>query len=158
VLTIGEHHRLVTALFASGVIFLTYTVIPWLDERMKKDLYRLPSNDYQEGKDLSSNNKEVEAVKDGVQQSPLDRALKLLLLNQKLTPRETEITVLLLKGLTNREITAQLCISKNTLKTYLHNFYQKYGGTLKRELLSLVLNKKTYAPAAGKATPLNVNR
>lgn len=143
-LKIGEHHRLVTALFAAAAIFLTYTVIPWLNERMQKDLYRFLSNDYNEGENAGNNELKAAARESKAQQSALGRALKLLLPHQKITPRETEITALLLKGLTNREIAAQLFISENTLKTHLRNIYPKFGVAQKRELLSLVLDEKNH--------------
>ncbi len=135
---IGEHYRLVTALFAATAIFLTFSVIPWLNERIQMDLLRF-FNKGQEDK------KYLESMKDQGGESLLSRATKMLLPDQKLTPRETEITTLLLKGLTNRKIAEQLFISENTLKTHLKNIYPKFGITQKRELLSLTLkNKETY--------------
>ncbi|MCM2322125.1 MAG: LuxR C-terminal-related transcriptional regulator [Oligoflexia bacterium] len=44
-----------------------------------------------------------------------------------LTPREKEIAELLVRGLSNREIMAQLFISKPTLKTHVNRIYKKLG-------------------------------
>jgi DNA-binding CsgD family transcriptional regulator len=134
-LQIGEHHRLVTALFAAAAIFLTFSVIPWLNERMNKDFQR------------SFNSKEDNESSTG--QSLLDRAIELLLPGYKLTPREMEITALLLKGLINREIAEQLYISENTLKTHLRHIYPKFGVAQKRELLSLAADKSKDTPISG---------
>lgn len=46
-------------------------------------------------------------------------------LRQELTPRETEILELVVKGATNKEIGAALCISENTVKMHLANILEK---------------------------------
>lgn len=127
-LEIGEHYRFVTALFAAAAIFLTFIVIPWLNERIQMDF---PWS-------LKKGEKEQRSG----EQDPLEIAKELLLSGEHLTPRETEITVLLLKGLGNKEIAEQLFISENTLKTHLRNIYWKFGVGKKRELLSLVVDKR----------------
>jgi len=43
----------------------------------------------------------------------------------RLTLREIEILRLIAEGLTNREIAQRLCLSENTIKTYIQNLYQK---------------------------------
>lgn len=43
----------------------------------------------------------------------------------ELTPRETEILSLLVKGASNKEIAAQLFISPNTVKNHLHRILEK---------------------------------
>lgn len=123
----GEQHRLVTALFAAAAIFLTFSVIPWLNERMRKDFQRSPEHK-EEGE---------KSAREGF----MDKVLEFSIPGQKLTPREMEVVALLLKGMTNREIAAQLFISENTLKTHLRNIYPKFGITKKRELFSLVTGK-----------------
>jgi DNA-binding NarL/FixJ family response regulator len=42
-----------------------------------------------------------------------------------LTPRETGIVRLVAQGLPNKEIADQLFISEGTVKTHLHNIYEK---------------------------------
>lgn len=51
-----------------------------------------------------------------------------------LTPQETIIATLLLKGHSNHEITQELFISINTLKTHLKNIYRKTETANRREL------------------------
>jgi len=150
-LQIGENYRLVTALFAVAAIFLTYTVIPWLNQRMQKDLYCFLGAEQKDGE--SAGDQDSDAGENRAQESLLDRAVKLLLPAQKLTPRETEIISLLLRGMTNKEIAARLYISENTLKTHLKNIYPKFGVSHKRELLFLVLEEKNI-PTRGGNTPL----
>ncbi|MCG2769451.1 MAG: response regulator transcription factor [Anaerolineae bacterium] len=43
----------------------------------------------------------------------------------RFTLREIEILRLIAEGLTNREIAQRLCLSENTIKTYIQNLYQK---------------------------------
>lgn len=42
-----------------------------------------------------------------------------------LTPRETEILIMMAAGATNMEIAEKLCISIHTVKTHIYNIYQK---------------------------------
>ena len=46
---------------------------------------------------------------------------------EPLSPRETEILVLLATGASAPEIARQLCLSPSTVKTYLHHLYEKLG-------------------------------
>lgn len=137
-LKIGEQYRLVTALFAATAIYLTYTVIPWLNNRMQQDYCQFASNENAEGGEEIAGAQQKEAEGGGAAESPLAKAVKLLLPDQKLTSRETEIVALLLRGMANRDIAARLFISENTLKTHLRNIYHKYGISHKRELLYMV--------------------
>jgi DNA-binding CsgD family transcriptional regulator len=141
-LEVGEHFRLLTALFAAAAIFLTYTVVPWLNELIQKDRFLSSEKKYGEG----TQEPEVATGEDRLGQSPFCRAVKLLLPDQKLTHRETEIVALLLKGLANGEIAAQLHISENTLKTHLRRIYPKFGVARKKELLSLVFGDNKRLP------------
>lgn len=55
-----------------------------------------------------------------------------------LTNREIEITNLILKGLTNKEISEELFISLSTVKTHIYNIYQKFGIKNRTELKFLL--------------------
>ncbi|WP_296972016.1 helix-turn-helix transcriptional regulator [Tepidanaerobacter sp. EBM-38] len=55
--------------------------------------------------------------------------------SRKLTEREKEITVLLLKGLTYKMIANELCLSENTIKTHIKNIYSKFDVKSKSELM-----------------------
>jgi LuxR family maltose regulon positive regulatory protein len=50
-----------------------------------------------------------------------------LLIPDSLTPREREVLVLLIAGLTNREIGTKLVISPETVKKHTRNIYGKLG-------------------------------
>lgn len=54
----------------------------------------------------------------------------------ELTPREIEIARLVKSGLTNKEISSQLFISKNTVKKHLQNIYNKCDVSNKVSLVS----------------------
>jgi DNA-binding NarL/FixJ family response regulator len=57
----------------------------------------------------------------------LDREAAVREASQDLTPREIEITCMVAEGLRNRAIGARLGISEATVKTHLHNIYEKLG-------------------------------
>ena len=59
---------------------------------------------------------------------------RLKLLERGLTRQETEITLLLLRGLRDMSICSLLYISRNTLKYHLRNIYRKTGSGNRREL------------------------
>jgi DNA-binding NarL/FixJ family response regulator len=53
---------------------------------------------------------------------------------QLLTPREIEVVRMVAKGLSNKEIGAQLFIAEGTVKIHLHNIYEKLGIARRAEL------------------------
>lgn len=55
-----------------------------------------------------------------------------------LTPRETEIALLILQRQTYREIAQQLIISEHTVKRHVHNIYEKAGVSRRDELIRKV--------------------
>lgn len=60
--------------------------------------------------------------------------------NEKLTAREEEVLQLILKGKTNDDISLELSISKNTVKTHVRNILAKYEVVNRTELISLILS------------------
>ncbi len=52
-----------------------------------------------------------------------------------LTPREIEVVRMVAKGLTNKEIGAQLFIADGTVKIHLHNIYEKLSINRRAELV-----------------------
>jgi DNA-binding CsgD family transcriptional regulator len=54
-----------------------------------------------------------------------------------LSPREREVIPLLNQGLSNREIAEKLFVSLATVKTHLHNIYEKTGTKSRYELFNL---------------------
>ena len=59
-----------------------------------------------------------------------------------LTEREREIALKVLQGESNESILAELFISKNTLRTHLHNIYDKTDTHSRDELVGLLLAYK----------------
>lgn len=57
------------------------------------------------------------------------------------TPREREITGLILQGRSNKEIEAELFISVNTVKNHLYKLYQKLGINSRGQLVTFLLEK-----------------
>jgi len=52
----------------------------------------------------------------------------------RLTPKEQEVAALIRQGLTNPQIAAQLCVSRETVKTHVSNILSKQGVTRRREI------------------------
>lgn len=53
-----------------------------------------------------------------------------------LSPREKEAAVLISRGMSNKEIAAELCISLATVRTHIYNLYKKAGARSRVELLN----------------------
>ncbi len=59
----------------------------------------------------------------------------------KLTDRETEMIKLLSKGLTNKDISSDLCISLATVKAHIYNIYSKTGVKSRTQLINLMMEQ-----------------
>jgi LuxR family maltose regulon positive regulatory protein len=59
----------------------------------------------------------------------------------KLTPREKEVAKLLLKGLTNREISSRLEMALNTVKFHNTVIYRKLGLKSRTKLMAKMTGK-----------------
>ena len=51
--------------------------------------------------------------------------LKAYLSNKGLSRRETEVVVLVLQGLTNKQVADKLCVAEKTIKFHLTNIYKR---------------------------------
>ncbi len=73
----------------------------------------------------------------------------------RLTPRETQVAILLLSNKSLSAIQEELCISRNTLKTHLRNIYRKTGTTGQKEFILLAWEKtgRAQPPARPKPPP-----
>lgn len=90
---------------------------------------------------------EPEEILDGIREvvrggSPLDPAAARILLNTSrtrvapaeiLTAREREVLILVEDGLNNRQIARRLDIAERTVKSHLHNIFQRLGVTHRTE-------------------------
>ena len=73
-------------------------------------------------------------------QSALGKIDKNFLISRhQLSPRETEICLLVCKGLTDREIASVLCIAFSTVRTHLKHIFMKLEVTNRSELISGLL-------------------
>jgi len=123
----GESIRLITAIFASLSIFIVFLVVPWLSRHIDE---KLPG--------LLEGNARQYSLSGGI----LENLEAHLMPGEKLTPREIEITILIIKGYTNKDIASKLFVSPNTVKTHLRNIYNKFGVSKKKELVRLSSKEK----------------
>jgi DNA-binding CsgD family transcriptional regulator len=64
----------------------------------------------------------------------------------QLSPKETEVIVLLCKGLLYKEIGMNMNISINTVKRHVNKIYQKMGVRNKIEAYSLFMDTQNSSP------------
>lgn len=70
----------------------------------------------------------------------------------QLTARETEMTLNILQGLSNKEIARKLNISENTVRNHIYNLYQKLGIQKRMDLLNLLRNPQDTTRGRGAGT------
>ena len=124
-----KDYYIISAAVAIAVIFISFIIVPWLNENIEKDL-------------------RSKLVKTTAQNKPLEKDISLsanLAQKELLTPREIEITELLLQGYTNKQIAGMLHISENTMKTHTRNIYSKLNVANKRELLQLAFSSSSFS-------------
>lgn len=73
------------------------------------------------------------AIPAAVEASPEERARAL-----GLSEREVEIAVLIARGLTNKEVAAELFISTGTVRTHVYNLYRKVGAGNRVEIVNML--------------------
>ncbi len=61
------------------------------------------------------------------------------MVSHELTPREYEVLILLSKGKTNPQISEELHISENTVKTHVRNLMDKLGASTRTEAVSIAI-------------------
>lgn len=89
---------------------------PLLEELSRKGIYR------EEALQIVTLSRKYQQAITSMNKSICDKAVK-----PKLAAREREITLLVIDGLTNKEIAASLNISENTVKTQLKRIFEKLG-------------------------------
>ncbi|MDC7235508.1 MAG: helix-turn-helix transcriptional regulator [Spirochaetales bacterium] len=72
--------------------------------------------------------------------SPIGTVPEELIKNLKLSAREVEMAIMIGRGLSNKEIAAELFISPATVRTHIYNLYQKVGAGSRVELLNKLRN------------------
>lgn len=118
-----------TALLAGGIIFATFSIMPWILGKIRSSEKMLEAS----ANPLLATQKE---------KTTGERLATQVLPGMSLTPKELEILELILSGRTNQEIADRLFISINTLKTHLRHIYGKFGVNQKRQLVELARNTK----------------
>ncbi len=111
---------------AKGVVFKNSS-----PEEIARSVRRVASGKYQFPKDL------VEAMRK--RRAKRQKASQWA--GQRLTPRESEVTRLVTKGLTNKEIGRQMDLSEGTVKIHLHNIYKKLSIANRTSLATLMFNR-----------------
>lgn len=81
------------------------------------------------------------ALRAGFYDTPVPATLALLRQNG-LSPREEEITGLILRGLSNKEIGQKLFISEKTVKTHINSILQKTGARNRVALISSLIARR----------------
>lgn len=71
--------------------------------------------------------------------TPAEAKCRDSLSSAKLTHRESEIAVLIVKGLSTKEISDQLNISYSTVRTHIANIYQKCGVSSRVQLMKALM-------------------
>lgn len=66
-------------------------------------------------------------------------SLTALLLEKKLTPRETDVLNLIIKGKTNFEIATDLTLTERTIKWHITSIYIKMGVKSRSKLIVICL-------------------
>ncbi len=111
----------VTAVYSWGTISTVLFLAPFLTERLERDLA---------GK-ISRSLSDAEKTEFDLEVIPN---------NNSLTAKEREIIHLMLDGMTNKEIAAEMGITENTVKTHLKHVYAKTGILNRNQLLAMFLN------------------
>jgi DNA-binding CsgD family transcriptional regulator len=127
------------ALFIIGSSFVFEDHYPAPEEQGMRSNYStrstpLPANDL---KALSSFNKETDTEQNAVLGAWKRRCVKLAKL-YGLSPKETEVLLLLAKGRNAEYIQEKLVVSRHTAKAHIYHIYQKANVHSRQELINLL--------------------
>lgn len=115
------------AVIALSVVFLTLIILTPLNQQL---ILLLKSHTY-----LTTY-----SVMSAQQQSAIIQSTKPL---DPLTARENEVLQHILSGESNKEISASLNITENTVKTHARNIFSKYDVSSRAELISTLLKNQS---------------
>jgi DNA-binding CsgD family transcriptional regulator len=73
-----------------------------------------------------------------LERASVDQVAPLIARAHELTPRETQVTLLVLRGLSTSEIAADLFISPYTVQDHLKSIFEKVGVRTRRALATEV--------------------
>jgi DNA-binding CsgD family transcriptional regulator len=88
-----------------------------------------------------------------VEQAPSLEVAPLVLQAYNLTERETQVAELVLRGLSTKEIVAELCISALTVQDHLKSVFEKTGVSNRRSLVATIFAEQYMPPTAGGSGP-----
>lgn len=111
---------------AKGILFKSST-----PNEIARSVRRVAAGKYQFPKDLAEALRKRQTKLQKVSQMPW----------QQLTPRESEVTQHVIKGLSNKEIGKQLQLSEGTVKIHLHNIYKKLNVSNRTELATMMVSR-----------------
>ena len=117
------------SLLAFIIVFLAITILPILDKYLSK---------------LLKNHMFLGSLSE-IKPDKKNEAIKDIEADGKLTQRESEILLLLLRGRTYKMISDELDLSQNTVKFHIKNIYSKFQVKSKSELMKS-LTEKGYLP------------
>jgi two-component system nitrate/nitrite response regulator NarL len=107
---------------AKGIVYKSSS-----PEEIARSVRKVAAGKYQFPRDLA----EAMRKRNARRQRPL----------QQLTPREVEVTRLVVKGLSNKEIGRLMELSEGTVKIHLHNIYKKLGVSNRTALAALIASR-----------------
>ncbi len=123
---IENNRYLVVALLSAASIFLAVIVIPWLMRIIN-----------------ASHSPPFKLNAESIYRQRYAQLITHLPQDMHLTQRESEVVMLVLKGLTNKDIANELFISEHTIKTHLKKIHGKFGVSRKKDLIYLASNEKS---------------
>jgi DNA-binding NarL/FixJ family response regulator len=107
---------------AKGIVFKTSSA-----DEIARSVRKVAAGKYQFPKDLA------EALR--------KRHGKRLRPSQKLTPRESDVTRLVIRGLSNKQIGREMDLSEGTVKIHLHNIYKKLSISNRTALATMMVER-----------------
>jgi two-component system nitrate/nitrite response regulator NarL len=110
---------------ANGILFKSSS-----PNEIARGVRRVAAGKYQFPKDLAKALRSRHSKRQDVSQMPW----------QQLTPRETEVTRLVITGLSNKEIGMQMQLSEGTVKIHLHNIFRKLKVSNRTALATMMVS------------------
>lgn len=130
----------VIALVTVSMFFALFATLQSVNDKVPEMEASVPS------KRLPTNNETSPAANKALNPVDLSEQISLfydnLATEHALSPRETEVFVLLARGYSRARISEELYISDGTVKTHVAHIYRKFGTSSRQELLSLIQDRQ----------------